>query len=143
MKVQALALALVVPLAGHASALSTIDATKQACAEAAEKFASNQPDFAYSALMPYWPLPEEEIQNLGYQTKAQLAMVGDRFGAMIGAEHVKTTIAGQSLVKHVFLIKREKHAMRFSCVFYRPGKDWLVNAVVWDDKPQNLFGNEG
>ncbi len=143
MKLHVLVLAVLMPSVGLADGLTNIEATKQACAEAAAKFASTEPESAYTALIPYWPLPKEEIQNLGYQSKTQLGMVGDRFGPAIGAEHVKTTLVGQSLAKHVFLIKFEKHAMRFSCVFYRPKNDWLVNAVVWDDKPHNLFGDEG
>ena len=143
MRLQVLLLAIAMPSVGLTDGLTNIEATKQMCAQAAAKFASAEPENAYTALVPYWPLAKEEIQNLGYQTKTQLGMVGDRFGAPIGAEHVKTTLAGQSLVKHVFLIKHEKHAMRFSCVFYKPKNEWLVNAVVWDDKPHNLFGDEG
>ena len=143
MRLQALLLAIAMPSAGLANELTTVEATKQVCGQAATKFASASPETAYEVLLPYWPLAREEVQNLGYQTKTQLDMVGGRFGAAIGAEHVKTTLSGESLVKHVFLIKHEKHAMRFSCVFYKPANTWVVNAVVWDDKPHNLFGYEG
>jgi hypothetical protein len=124
-----------------ADGLATVDQTQQVCGQAAEKFASGDPDGAYAELSMYWPLPKEEIQNLGYQSKTQLGMVSTRFGALVGAEHAQTTLVGLSLVRHLFLIKFENHALRFSCIFYKPHKEWLVNAVIWDDKLQNAFGD--
>src|SRR5690606_17411022 len=110
------------------------DQTKPICMEAAQHFAAGNYDLAYQGLLPHWPLPKEEVQNLGYQTKTQLKMVGERFGVSLGAEYVATITAGESLIRHIFLIKHEKHALKFACVFYKPSDKWLVNSILWDDK---------
>ena len=130
-------------LAAPGLAAAATGATKEqsrlVCEQAASRFAAGDHEGAYGALVPHWPLPAEEIRNLGYQTKTQMAMVGERFGKGIGAEFVETITAGDSLLRHIFLIKHENHALRFSCVFYRPRDGWLVNSIVWDDKPQALL----
>lgn len=143
MKFQAAFIAMLVPLSASAASLTTADGTREACSQAANLFAAGQYDEAYRSLAPHWPLPEQEILNLGYQTKTQLEMVTPRFGASLGEEHVETITAGQSLVRHTYLIKHERHALRFSCVFYKPADAWLVNFIIWDDKPQALVGIGG
>lgn len=141
MKIQTAALValLAAPLCASAEPLNTTDQTQAVCAQAATLFAAGQYDQAYQSLVPHWPLPEEEILNLGYQTKTQLGMVASRFGPSLGAEHVESVMAGKSLVRHTFLIKHQRHALRFACVFYKPADAWLVNFIIWDDKPQALL----
>ena len=139
----ALAIALLVSGAASAETATTTEQTQAICGGAAALFASGEHDRDYESLLPHWPLPKEEIQNLGYQTKTQMGMVGDRFGQSLGAEHVETIPAGESLVRHVFLIKHEKHALKFSCVFYKPKNTWFVNTIHWDDKPHTLVGIGG
>lgn len=140
MKTYATALALLVSGAASAETVATVERTRDICGEAAALFASGDIDQAYGSLLPYWPLAKEEVENLAYKTRQQLEMVGSRFGQPLAGEFVQTVSAGDSLVRHVFLIKHEKHALKFSCVFYKPKDTWLVNAVQWDDKPQSLVG---
>ncbi len=113
--------------------------TKDLCTRAAALFATGDADEAYEILTPHWPLPKEEIQNLGYETKSKLGMVAERFGASIGAEYVGTAVAGHSLIRHTYLIKRENHALRFACTFYKPKDKWLINGVFWDDSLTELL----
>ncbi|HEY4530520.1 MAG TPA: hypothetical protein VIG97_09395 [Luteimonas sp.] len=143
MRKRVLSIALLFSGAALAETATATEQTHAICGGAAALFASGEHDRAYESLLPYWPLPKEEIQNLGCQTKTQMGMVGDRFGQPLGAEHVETISAGNSLVKHVFLIKHEKHALKFSCVFYKPKDSWLVNIILWDDKPHTLVGIGG
>lgn len=143
MRKHVLSIALLVSGAASAETAITAEQTQAVCGGAATFFASGEYDRAYESLLPYWPLPKEEIQNLGYQTRTRIGLVGDRFGQSLGAEHVETIFAGDSLVRHVFLIKHEKHALKFSCVFYKPKDSWLVNIILWDDKPHTLVGIGG
>jgi hypothetical protein len=143
MRINALAIALFISCTVSAESATTVEKTQEICRAAAALFASGHYDQAYESMVPYWPLPKEELQSLGYQSKAQLEMLGQRFGKSIGAEYTETIKAGDSLVRHVFLIKHEKHALRFSCVFYKPKDSWLVNSVLWDDKIHALVGLGG
>lgn len=119
--------------------LSTVEQTRQLCRITAEQIADGSYEEAFAALGLHWPLPKADLDRLAEQTRSMIAVVGERFGAPIGAEFVRTIEAGQSLVGHVFLMKHEKHALKLSCVFYRPREAWLVNAVLWDDKPRSLL----
>lgn len=140
MKAVAFAILLLVPGMTPAAALTTTEETRQACAVAAEKFASKEIDAAFDGLSAHWPLPKEEITALAYKTRSQLDMVAQRFGAVIAAEHLDSDAIGTSLIKHLYLIKFEKHAVRFAGLFYKPHDEWKVNSVTWDDSISALFG---
>ena len=84
-------------------------------------------------------MPAAELDNLAYQTRSQLNMVSSRFGKSIGIDYIRTQKAGQSFLKHTYIVKYEKHALRYMCIFYKPNDSWLVNSVVWDDETSSLF----
>ena len=134
-----LLLALSLSTATAASPLTTKEETSALCSAAASKLGSGETDAAFDVLMPNWPLPPEELKSLSYQTKSQLAMVSARFGAPLGVEFIKSTSAGQSFVQHLYLIKFSNHALRFSCIFYKPKEVCIVNGVTWDDQTAKLF----
>jgi len=123
----------------NAETLQTSQQTKDVCANAVESFSKNQVDESFNILRPYWPLPKEELDNLSYQTKTQLATVSGRFGSSIGSDFIKSQEAGASFIQHTYVVKFEKHALRFVCLFYKPKQDWVVNAVYWDDQTPMLF----
>ncbi|WP_027329269.1 hypothetical protein [Marinimicrobium agarilyticum] len=130
---------LVVSLSAWADPITDISGTKELCQKAANAFGAGNPKESYEILKPYWPLPEEEISNLAYQTESQLKTVASRFGNILGSDFIGSQEAGDSFVQHTFIGKFEKHAVRFICVFYRPKSEWIVNAVYWDDSTQKLF----
>ena len=123
----------------QAATLDNLNATKQLCRSAADAFSSVNPRKSYEILREYWPLPEQEITNLAYQTESQLKMVSNRFGNILGADYVGTKVAGSSFIEHTYIAKFEKHAVRYICVFYKPKANWIVNSIYWDDKTQLLF----
>lgn len=115
--------------------LASIQDTKDVCTRSAASFAQGDVDGAIAVLAPHWPLPQAELDASAYQSKSQLDMVSKRFGSPIGSEFVRSTEAGKSFVRHTFAIKYEKHALRLTCLFYKPKDKWIVNAFNWDDKP--------
>lgn len=119
--------------------LETTDQTRALCTRSAAAFAEGDSDAAFAALAPYWPVSRAELDALAAQTTAQLAGVGQRFGATLGHEQLRSMEVGTSLLEHTYLVKFERHAIRFSCRFYRPDAHWLVNSVSWDDKINELF----
>lgn len=129
-------------LIGSASAanpLKTPDDTRALCDDAVKALAQSKIRQSFALLKPHWPLPAEEIDNLSYQTESQLKMVASRFGAPTGTDFVGSKSAGQSLIRHVYLAKFERHAIRYTCTFYKPGATWLVNSIQWDDKVGSLL----
>ena len=113
--------------------------TKKLCESFSNKIISNLTIEAFDEIKPHWPLPKEEIDNLSYQTKSQLELVGARFGDPIKVEFVKTKYAGASFLEQIFLGKFINHAIRISCIFYKPDNAWKVNSIIWNDKVSELL----
>jgi hypothetical protein len=134
-----LLLAIFFSLTATADPIKSVDGTKRLCQKAADAFGAGDPKKSMEILKPHWPLPVEEINNLAYQTENQLKMVSSRFGEILGADFVGTKIAGNSFVRHTYIGKFEKHAVRYICVFYKPKEEWVVNSVYWDDQTPALF----
>jgi hypothetical protein len=99
-----------------------------------EKFAA-----AYGSVKPYWPLPAVEIDGLANQMNTQWPMVQQRYGDSLATEFISERKIGQSFLQYTYLQKFERHAIRWTFVFYKPKDAWLVNGVAWDDGVYQLF----
>lgn len=139
MKMMLLLGLMAISIIASAKSLKTIKDTKSLCNSAADAFGKGDVKKAFGILEPYWILPKEELKNLTYQTESQLKMVGTRFGASLGHDYIRSEEAGASFVKHTFVGKFEKHAVRYMCIFYKPKDHWVVNSVYWDDNTPALF----
>lgn len=122
-----------------AKGLDTPEQTKELCSLAAAQFGAGKIPESFNTLRDYWPLPEAELNNLSYQTTSQLEMVKGRFGNFLGSDFVRTKTAGLSFIQHTYVIKFQKHAARYMCVFYKPEKQWVINSIIWDDSTTLLF----
>jgi len=94
---------------------------------------------AFDLSKAHWLLPGDEICAVAEQTRRQMAMVADRFGARIGHEFIRRETAGQSLVRHVCLVKFECHAIRWLFTYYRTNAAWILNKIMWDDNLDEMF----
>ena len=125
--------------AASANTLTTPKQTQKLCMTAVSHLSTGNVDQSFNTLKAFWPMPAAELDNLAYQTRSQLNMVASRFGKPIGIDYIRTQKAGSSFLKHTYIVKYEKHALRYLCVFYKPKNNWLVNSVVWDDETSSLF----
>lgn len=122
-----------------AAMLKSEEDAKNLCHKSATEFSRGEINKSFDTVKPYWPIPVDEITNLSYQTKSQLDRIKDRFGRVLSAEFIETQKAGSSFLKYSYAIKFEKHAVRYTCIFYKPKNDWVVNTVSWDDSIHLLF----
>jgi hypothetical protein len=98
---------------------------------------------AFALMKPNWPMPESELNDLAYQTDSQLKLAPDRFGKLLGQEFIQANHIGKSFVRFVYIQKFENHATRWMIVFYHPANEWKIDAITWDEKPQELFDMKG
>lgn len=96
-------------------------------------------DAAFDLLKLHWPLSDAEVDNLKEHTVQQRKTVIDRYGKTIRVEFIKTDVVGDSLIRHTFIEKFERHALKWQLSFYRPDKKWIINSVYWDDKISELY----
>ena len=122
-----------------AQTIDSVDETRALCEQAAQSFSEGDYEATFNVLRPFWPLPTQEIDNLTYQTASQAQILAGRFGEPVGTDYASTSTAGDSFVRHIYLVKFERHAVRFICVFYKPDENWLVNQINWDDQTALLF----
>lgn len=124
---------------GERQLLATSAEAKALCANSAALFARNKINSAFDVVKPYWPWDAQELTAVAEQGKAQLAGLEQRFGKALVAEYIGQRTAGDSLVEFAYLIKFEKHALRYLCTFYKPRELWKLNAITWDDDLQSLL----
>ncbi len=126
-------------LSAFSSGLKTEVEAKKLCDTASSQFGNGKISESFNILKQHWPLPDEEISALIYKTKSQLQMVDSRFGTLLGSDYISTKKAGNSFIKFTYVIKYQKHALRYMCIFYKPKDLWVLNAVTWDDEIKKLF----
>jgi hypothetical protein len=83
--------------------------------------------FAASGLVAAKP---QALEALRRQTEAFLPL----FGEIVGWELVSQETFGTSLVRMVYLLKAEKHALTWEFYFYKPKKTWFASQVTFDDQ---------
>lgn len=93
----------------------------------------------YATVKPYWPLPVSEIEDLAAEMKKQWPMVEERYGKPLATEFISEKKVGDSFVQFVYLQKFDRHAIRWTFVFYKATDRWMVNGVRWDDGVYELF----
>lgn len=100
---------------------------------------SGKIDDAFNILKLHWPLSSLEVDNLKAHTIEQRQVVEQRYGKPIGIEYIKTEMVGNSMIKHTFVEKFERHALKWQLSFYKPQDKWIINSVYWDDKISELY----
>ena len=92
---------------------------------------------------PYLIIPDSEFETMVGQGKLQGPMMIQRFGKSIGAEFIREDRAGENVLRIVQINRFERHATRWTFIFYKTPTGWCVNTFYFDDKIQSLFTNAG
>ena len=71
-------------------------------------------------------------------TKRQISLLAPRFGKAIGYELVNIATPCGSIMKYTYIVKHERHALRWRFTFYKPKEKWILNTFRWDDKITEL-----
>ncbi|HPU86983.1 MAG TPA: hypothetical protein PL088_01245 [Spirochaetota bacterium] len=134
-----LTIALVVAATAQANTLGAKQDTRRIADEFMKKIQTGDFDAAFGGIKIFFPIPEDEFNNLVTQTKNQFQMVKNRFGTTIGYELFKEESIKDLMVKYTYIMKFEKHIIRWMFIFYKPTQGWLLNWFHWDDKIDALF----
>jgi len=123
-----------------AAPLLTGEDTKTHADRVMESVAKSEIKKGFRIAQEHWKVPAAEIENLAEQTRDQLLVkFSDRFGKILSAEFVGKKTVGDSLIKYYYVLKMEKHALRWKFVYYKADKTWAVNHLGWDDSIEELF----
>lgn len=128
---------------GQGKYIGAPDDTRMHAEQIVELVSKGDYEGAFSIVRLFWHFPASEINELQRQTETQLPLIAERYGAVIDHEFVGSKHAGQSILRHVFIIRYERHLLRFRITYYRGKKGWTVNSVKWDDDVDGVLDEVG
>lgn len=114
------------------STLKDTEAAKVVSKDVVQLFKENKINDSFKILKKYWPIPENEIDNLESQTIQSMNLISQRYGnaegiVKSGEQNIKDTG-----FRETYLIKFENTAIRFVFTYYKNNKGWILNAFKWD-----------
>ena len=107
--------------------------TQQLSKKTVKLFYENKISEAFEQLMPYWPLPKNEIDAMKEKTIKYLNILAERFGKPIGTIKVKNEKISEIALRETYFIQYENTAIRLIFTYYKNNNGWIVNAFKWDD----------
>jgi len=113
--------------------LKDVNETQELSKKVASLFNENKISKSFKELKPYWPLPQNELDELKEKTIKYLNIIEERFGKSIGILKVKNETISDIAIRETYLIRYENTAIRVIFTYYKNDKGWIVNAFKWDD----------
>lgn len=104
----------------------------------AQMFTENRVSDIFEALSSYWPMPQNEIDQIEEKTIKYINLIQDRYGKTLEYQWIKTESIQDFALRETYIIRFDKSALRIVFTYYRNNKGWLVNAFKWDE----LFAEE-
>lgn len=113
--------------------LKDIENAKSISKDVAQLFKENKINEAFIKIKTYWPLQENEINNLESKTIQSMNLVAERFGNSEGIVKVSEQNIKDTAFREVYLIKYENTALRLIFTYYKNNNGWIINSFKWDD----------
>jgi hypothetical protein len=99
-------------------------------------------DEAFKRARPIIILPLAELDAAAAQANSQMPQIQARVGKPKGYEFLREQRLGESLVRHQYIAKHERFAMRWNFVFYNTGSGWVLAEFKFDTNVSSLFSGE-
>lgn len=119
--------------------LKDIENAKLISKDVAQLFKENKINEAFIKIKTYWPLPENEIDNLESKTIQSMNLVAERFGNSEEIVKVSEQNIKETAFREIYLVKYENTALRLIFTYYKNNNGWIINAFKWDDSFTDEF----
>ncbi len=117
-----------------------LDEMKSESKKIVDHFANEKGVEAFARLKDVWVLPLNELESLESQTIKQLNLLEGRFGEIVGSKLVNEELLENVLYRLTYVLKFEKHGLRFIFTYYNGKEDkWVLNGFKWDDSLSKLL----
>lgn len=123
----------------QAADVLSLEGTKKVCEKSLSLIAQMKIKEGFEVIKPHWSFPHSEIDDMAYTTQSQMKGLTPRFGHIIGFTHIETKRLANEFIKHIYLLKYERYALRFEYIFYKPKNHWTLGSFIWDDSVGKLF----
>jgi hypothetical protein len=94
---------------------------------------------AFLTLRPYSGMAEDDFSVYAEQANAIIETVKPDYGEVIGFVLVDESNIKDIVLRYTYLLKYERHALRWTFYFYRAEREWFFNEFNVDNKLHELF----
>jgi hypothetical protein len=112
---------------------------KDYCQSVVSHIQSGDTDAAFGLIKSEWLFDQAEIDSVKEKTVSQLAGLQDRFGSPFSTAEVGVERISDFVIRFTYIVKYDRHILRWLFVFYKPKNVWLLNSFWWDDNISELF----
>jgi hypothetical protein len=113
--------------------LTNVVETKELSKKVVDLFSQNKVSEAFAELTPYWPMPQNELDNLEEKTIQYLNILDGRFGGKIDGLKIREEKISDIAIRETFILRYSFSALRLIFTYYKNADGWIVNAFKWDD----------
>lgn len=94
-----------------------------------------------AVLRPYaTSISTEDVDSLEKQLGEQAPTIRKNYGDAIGFLFISKETLANTVLKLVYLVKYERHIIRWTFIFYKPVDSWVLDYFNYDDSIEALFG---
>lgn len=98
---------------------------------------------AIKDLRPLSVIPSTDFDVFEAQFNSQLVNMLRQIGSSSGYEFLREDKLGTRLIRQQFLVFHEKAPMRWSFVYYKAEKGWVLSHFIFDASALNFFQSGG
>ncbi len=103
---------------------------------------SGKHDEAFKRARSIIIIPLVELDAVVAQANSQMPQIIARAGKPKGYEFIREQKVGESLIRHQYIARHERFAMRWNFVFYNTGSGWVLAEFKFDTNLSSLFPGE-
>ena len=96
-------------------------------------FMENKMSDCFGELKTYWPIPENEVEELKDKTARYMNLIEERFGKAIDYKKIKNETIADFAIRETYMIRFENTAIRLIYTYYKNKNGWILNEFKWDD----------
>jgi len=94
-----------------------------------------------ATLRPYATnISKDDVDSLENQLLGQEGTIRQSYGDAIGSVLISRENLKDTILKVVYVVKYERHLIRWSFIFYKPYDSWILDYFNYDDDIEALFG---
>ena len=101
--------------------------------------ASGNASASLKELRPISVIPEADFTVFEAQFNSQQEGLLRQFGAATGYEFIRSDKGGSRLMRYTFLVFHEKAPLRWTFVFYKAEKGWVLSHFAFDGNAIQYF----
>ncbi len=110
------------------------------CENALSHIVDGDPAKGISTLRPYaTSISTEDVDSLENQLTGQAETIKKSYGDAIGFVLVSMENLKDTILKAVYVVKYERHLIRWTFIFYKPYDSWILDYFNYDDRIEALF----